>query len=414
MGENIMRINKFLCVGLVATAAMLTQGCSSSGNSNMDSTDTDSASAVEEHTRIATSALHKSDGSPAQPALDEAIPASETEAAMGDLYSGVYKLGAGDVLLFKSFDDPTLDQTITVRFDGNVSLPMIPDLPVNDLTRAEATQLLYEAYGEIFVDPQISLSILESRSKFFTVIGEVERPATYPFDRPITILDAITQAGGQRVDRQNGDSFIGQQGSLSKALIIRRKDTGERSVYEYNLRNLSRAGFHEADAPVLPGDIVYVPEGVNLVYLIGEVSSPNVYRLGEDTTLVQLLAQAGGINFQSGKLRRIVLMREVDGAQTDVLLVDLEKILRTGQDLQLKPGDVIYVPRKDLIRLQQFVQRFTGSISPLISLYTQALRGYYDKDFIDQSLDSGNGGNDINSIINTIQNLTPNTLGLLN
>lgn len=385
-------------------------GCASGGGNGEASSD-DGANAVEESVRMGTADLHKSDGSPTQPALDEATPIPERDA---DPLEGMYRLGAGDVLLFKSFDDPTLDQAVIVRYDGYVSLPMVPDISVENLTRAEATQLVFDAYSEIFADPQISLSITESRSKFYTVIGEVERPATYPYDRPLTVLDAITQAGGQRVDRRSGDSFIGQQGSLSKALIIRRRDDGSRDVYQYNLRNLSDPGVHDADAPVFPGDIVYVPEGVNLVYLIGEVPRPNVYRLGEDTTLVQLLAQAGGINFQTGKLRRIVLMRETDSDYTDVLLIDLEKILRTGQDLQLQPGDVIYVPRKDLVRLQQFVQRFTGSISPLISLYTQALRGYYDKDFIDQSLDSGTGGNDINSIINTIQNLTPNLSGFIN
>ena len=317
-----------------------------------------------------------------------------------------YRIAPGDLLEFQSFDDPSISrQQVVVRYDGFVSLPLIPDINVSGKTREEATLLLTAAYTDVFLDPQLSLAIMDTASKTYSVMGDVMRPAEYPYRRAITILDAINAAGGLRINQRRGDSFVGAQGELSKALIIRMVD-GRRRVFDVDIRGLSEDGPHNSTTPILPGDGVYIPEGVNLVYLIGEVGRPDVYALTEGTTLVKLLAVAGGPNFTTGKMRRVVLMREIDKQQTEILLIDIRMTLKTGQDILLRPGDVIYVPQKDLIRLQQFVQRFTGSISPVLSLYTQALNAYYERDRIDLLLQQSNG-TDLNSLVSNISQFLP-------
>jgi hypothetical protein len=140
---------------------------------------------------------------------------------------------------------------------------------------------------------------------------------------------------------------------------------------------LTHKGPHPSEAPVYPGDIVYVPEGVNLVYILGEVRSPSVFQLGEKQTLSQVLAQAGGPSESTAKIGDIIVMRPVTETESDVLLVDYRKVLKTGVDFPITPGDVIYVPRKDIVRLQEFVSRLTGSISPVLSLYSQFFDAYY-------------------------------------
>jgi len=70
-----------------------------------------------------------------------------------------------------------------------------------------------EAYSAYYMEPQLTLTILEASGKTFTVIGEVERPSQYPYSRPISLLDAISMAGGMRVNQRGGDSFVGGQGS---------------------------------------------------------------------------------------------------------------------------------------------------------------------------------------------------------
>src|SRR5690606_36156393 len=103
-------------------------------------------------------------------------------------------------------------------------------------------------------------------------------PAQYPYVRPISLLDAINIAGGKRVNTRGGDSFVGGQGQLIKALIIRNTELG-RQVGEFDLKDLEKPGPHQSEALVYPGDLVYVPEGINLVYVMGELRNPGVFEL---------------------------------------------------------------------------------------------------------------------------------------
>ena len=89
------------------------------------------------------------------------------------------------------------------------------------LTREEATAKVREAYQALYFEAEVSLQITEAMSKTYTVAGEVSRPAEFPYLKPITLLDAIVAAGGLRVNQRGGDSFVGGQGQLVKAIIIR-------------------------------------------------------------------------------------------------------------------------------------------------------------------------------------------------
>lgn len=165
-------------------------------------------------------------------------------------------------------------------------------------------------------------------------------------------------------------------------------------------------------APVFPGDIVYIPEGINLVYVLGEVRQPSVREITEGMTLLFLMAQVGGPSWSSGRVSHVILMREVNETESVVEHVNLRKILK-GQapDLILQAGDVVYIPQKRLTRLSQFVGRFTGSISPLLGLYNQAWSTWYTDDQFRNR--GGNGGsndnpiNDLFTLLNTLNSISP-------
>ena len=169
------------------------------------------------------------------------VPQATPSASVPLGQSAEYEIGPGDVLSFRSLDDESLSGPVVVRYDGCISLPLIPDVNVTGATREEATELVREAYRDEFNDPRVSLSITESRSKTYHVMGDVNTPQEFPYDRPITLLKAINRAGGLRVNQQGGDSYVGAQGQLTKAVIIRH--TGdERTVEEYDLRGLQEPG----------------------------------------------------------------------------------------------------------------------------------------------------------------------------
>jgi polysaccharide export outer membrane protein len=311
--------------------------------------------------------------------LEKAAPAESSTPAQA---AGEYRIGPGDTLDFQLLDDTAMNRELKVRYDGYISLPQIDEMKVAGMTRAEVLEGLNRAYLGVYRKPHISLTVKDAGSKTFSMLGDVEKPGEYPYTRPISVLEALNVAGGPRINTTSGNSYIGAQGQLSKAFVIRHQD-GKREVHEYDLSGIRRDGESPSDAPVLPGDVVYLPEGMNLVYVMGEAVTPGVFPLVEGMSLLELLARAGGANEKTGRMRGVMLLRQVDAENTEAMLIDLRKCLDTGQSPKLQAGDILYVPRGKLVRLYDNLMRFTRlaeTVSPLLNLYTQGYDTYFKKD----------------------------------
>jgi len=392
---------KVTYIGVGVLLMALTAGCASTGQGAPQGAEAKAAAAAVQDTMVVpTGQLLPQDAQPVD--ADNAAPAAPITAD----YFDAYRIGPGDILAFRSFDDESLSSPVTVRYDGHISLPLIADIKVNGLTREEAAAKVKAAFSEMYQDPVVTLTVLEPRSKKISVLGDVGQPADYFYTQPMTLLDAIAGAGGIRAGQSSRDSFVGTEAKLVKALLIRHAN-GERQVFEYDLRGLEMPGAHASDAPVIPGDIIYVPQSVTLVYVLGAVRMPGVFPMSDNMTLLQLVTRAGGFDEALGRMKQVVVIRGQDKANSKVMLVDAKDMLKTGADLPLQAGDIVYVPRKPLVKLQTFVEQLTGSISPVLSLYRQAWDSYYTKDLYDATFD--NGGDrayDLVSIQQSLQSLS--------
>ncbi len=328
--------------------------------------------------------------------------------------TGDYRLGAGDKVEFQSFNDEKLSrEELVVRFDGYLSLPLIPDVAVGNLARSEAEERIREEYRSIFRDPQIALIVRDAASKSYAIVGDVEKPGVYPFTTNTKLIEAISLAGGlrRRSSSSSVGGFVGVTGQLTKAFIIRTVN-GQREVLQFDLRSLGTSGAHDSEVQIRFGDLIYIPEGVNLVYLLGESRNPVIVELTEGMKLLQLLALSGGFDSSTARLTGVVLMRQVDGESTQILKMNVREMLRTGKDVALVPGDIVYIPRKRLIALQEFVSRFTGSISPVLDLYTSAVDAYFAKDLQQSLIDQG-GGNRTLEVLNNLESFGSSTSNIV-
>ena len=350
---------------------------------------------IQETLVMPTSELHK--GEDGQAAAPEVKEAEDTFPE--------YRIGPNDVLGLRFFDDESLSSEVVVRYDGCVSLPLIPDVKLAGATRQEAVDMLKKAYSAFFQEPQLSISVIQTNSKTFAVMGEVSAPGEYPYLRPMSLIACINAAGGMRVNQRGGDSYVGSQGQLVKAVIIRHSGE-QREIIERDLRKFAKSGPHPSDTPVLPSDIVYVPESMNLVYVLGEVRSPGVFALSEGMTLLRLLARAGSFSESTARMHQLVLMREESEGSSKIMLINVRQIINTGQDITLVPGDVIYLPRKPLVNLRDFVTRFTGTVSPVLSLYRQAWDSYYTaKQFDNMFQNTSGASSDLLAIQQSLRNI---------
>ena len=107
-----------------------------------------------------------------------------------------YLIGPGDVLSIDVWKEPDLSKQVSVRLDGHISLPLVNDVEAAGLTSTELREQLTEKYKDFVDVPEVSVTVIESRSKRIYMLGKVARPGEYPLQKNMTVVQAISLAGG--------------------------------------------------------------------------------------------------------------------------------------------------------------------------------------------------------------------------
>ena len=107
-----------------------------------------------------------------------------------------YVIGPGDILSIDVWKEPELSKQVSVRLDGNISLPLVNDIDAAGLTSKELREQLTQKYKDFVDVPEVSVTLIESRSKRIYLLGKINRPGEYPLQKNMTIVHAISLAGG--------------------------------------------------------------------------------------------------------------------------------------------------------------------------------------------------------------------------
>ena len=164
----------------------------------------------------------------------------------------------------------------------------------------------------------------------FFVLGEVKSAGTFALDKEITVLEAVTLAGG-----------FNDRAAPSGVKLIRRATNGQQETLSLDLASPTS---RDRTVSVQEGDTVYVPKG-NTFFVFGEVKKPGAYQLDRDTNILEGITIAGGFTDKAAPGRARVI-RNTPGGQT-VLDVDMNDIIRRGQRdkaIRLQENDVVVVP----------------------------------------------------------------------
>ena len=168
------------------------------------------------------------------------------------------------------------------------------------------------------------------KASAFFVLGEVNKPGTFPLDKEIAVLEAITLAGG----------FSGTA-APSGAKVLRRTAEGKQETISIDL---SGAVPRDKNFRLEDGDTVMVPKG-NTFFVFGEVKKPGAYQLDKETNVLEGITIAGGFTDKAAPGRTRVIRTTEKGQQT--IAVDMNDIIRRGQRekaIRLLENDVIVVP----------------------------------------------------------------------
>ncbi len=159
-----------------------------------------------------------------------------------------YRLSPGDLLEIRLFFNTELNESVQIRPDGRVSLQLVGDVPLSGLTLKEATASLNRAYLKEVLTPQVSIQVRGYGAQKVFVTGEVQKPGVVNVPGPMTVYDAISEAGG-----------VKHTGSTTSVFLFRRGPDGK--PLEHKL-SLYQKGHLTEDASIQlnPFDVVLVPE----------------------------------------------------------------------------------------------------------------------------------------------------------
>lgn len=163
-----------------------------------------------------------------------------------------YKIKPGDTLDVKFFYSPDLNETVTVRPDGRISLQLIDDVLVSGFSATAVDQILTRRYGQKLPDtPDISVIVRSFSDQRIYIAGEVRTPGEFELKNKMSLFHAITAAGGFTDDANRGS-----------VLIIRQQGRGDPVAYVASLSDsdLPQVAQNGVYAPLMPRDIVYVPK----------------------------------------------------------------------------------------------------------------------------------------------------------
>jgi polysaccharide biosynthesis/export protein len=107
-----------------------------------------------------------------------------------------YRIGAGDKLRVEVYKDPQLSQSVQVRPDGKITLPLVGDLEATNRTPIELRDTITTSLKEYMTNPVVTVIVVEATAAMAYVMGEVNHPGSVTLQAPLTVLQALALAGG--------------------------------------------------------------------------------------------------------------------------------------------------------------------------------------------------------------------------
>jgi polysaccharide export outer membrane protein len=267
---------------------------------------------------------------PATPALMRAAQAPPPPASSST--STGYHLGAGDVLEIIVFNEAELSRKYTVRPDGAFEFPLVGGVQAAGMTPRDIEDHLREKLADGFVNnPQVTVKVLEYNSQHVYVIGEVAVPGPVPLTGRLTLLEAVSRAGGLSRNAGNDITVLRLEHPETGIGPVLPGQKGVKEIARVALDDLQKSTAVD-NVSLNDGDTVFVAKG-GVVVVTGEVITPGPVPHTHNLTVMQAIAMAGGTT-KSGSEKRARIIRIVDGQKVEVKakLTDL-----------LTPGDIVRV-----------------------------------------------------------------------
>jgi polysaccharide export outer membrane protein len=263
---------------------------------------------------------------PAQPPPAQPPPAQTPPPPSGKDYI----IGPEDVLDIQVWGSSDLNQSVFVRPDGRLSLPLVGEIMVAGKTVQQLQDHLLTVYEKTVKGAVVTVIVKEIRSRPVYFVGGFGKPGVIQLAGDLTLLQAISLVGG-----------VLPEADGEKGFLLRR----ERKI-PIDFNRLAQRGDLGQNPKLEPGDSVVVPLA-DAVYVNGEVKKPGPVKYAGDLTLLKALTQAGGLTPLAAGGRVDIIRGTAE--KRDRIRVDVDRIMRSPdsrRDVRLQPNDIITVPQR--------------------------------------------------------------------
>jgi len=236
-------------------------------------------------------------------------------------------VGEGDQLLVTVFGQPDLSADIIVGANGIVTLPLVGTVDVRGKTGSEIAGIFAKKLeaGQYLIKPKVSVKVAAQVSRSFSVLGEVVRPGRFILQGNLSVLDALSLAGG-----------VTPRADKNLRILRRSSQEGKAELTEYATVRLDfedEKNNAQFGRKVLANDVLIVGQQKNF-YVYGEVRRPGAYPMEDDMNVMRVLSIGGGVTDRGSTSRIIIHRKSSDG--------ELKEIPARISDVVL-PGDVVFI-----------------------------------------------------------------------
>jgi protein involved in polysaccharide export with SLBB domain len=287
-----------------------------------------------------------------------------------------YRIGGGDVLDINSYTgDKVTSGTVTVDSRGRISYSFLDHLKVEGLTSSQLEELLVSKLSAYVRAPRITVLVKEFNSKSASIVGEFSLLRNVSYGKgasgrinlrgKTSLTDLIALGGGYTVDADIKSVKLVRKG---KAYII-------------NLYDIIQKGDENQNVIIDEADVVNIPELPTFgerVYVLGEVFNQGVYPLKQAQDLLAALALAGNTNRLAKEENTLIVRGYEPGKPPLVMMADVKSLLRKAdisQNVRLKDGDLVYVPRMLIADINDWIVNMTPLLN--LILYPGQFEDYY-------------------------------------
>lgn len=281
----------------------------------------------------------------------EALMSKEDLALLEESQNPVYRLGSGDTVRVDVFGRPEVSGKHIIGPDGVVTIPVVGNLTLNELTREDARGLIEDKLRRYFSAPHVTLGVDDYSSNQVTVLGRVERSGMQKFPHPPTLAEVLAGAGAMPI--------LDKQATLTRCAIMRGRD----KLIWVDLKALL-SGDPAYNLRMKRGDIVFIPDSSDTsIYVLGQVLKPGSYRLTPRMTVLDALAQAGGPN-EDAQTGQIGLYRAAANTVQYFKVSELMDPSRSA-NYSLEDGDVLFVPKRGIAEFGYVMRQILPGIGLL-------------------------------------------------